>query len=273
MFNRLGILYAEESGKGITHPFFAPILNAINDEAAAHGYDTVFINRLDHCHGIDGLCLVCVNFSSPEIKALISGDLPCVTIDHIFKGAPSVLSDNETGVQKLVEYAIERGHRRIAFVHGHNNSTVTRARIHQFLNTMDYYKFPVPAEYLCEGRYDDVVLTQDIVARLLSLPTPPTCILLPDDIAYLGAQEAARELHLEIPADVSFAGYDGIALIQELSPQLTTIRQDCKTIGQTAARTLINLIEDPKSVRRMPLILPVEFIAGETVAVLSGAEQ
>ena len=43
--NRLGILYVEESGRGLTHPFFAPILNAVKEEAAAHGYDITFIRQ------------------------------------------------------------------------------------------------------------------------------------------------------------------------------------------------------------------------------------
>ena len=55
-------------------------------------------------------------------------------------------------VQKLVEYAASKGHRRIAFIHGHNNSVVTRTRISQFRNTMAYHGLPVPedTEYLDE---------------------------------------------------------------------------------------------------------------------------
>ena len=133
---------------------------------------------------------------------------------------------------------------------------------------MDYYRLPVSEEYVREGRYDDLALTRDIVTQLLTRPNRPTCILLPDDIAYLGAQEAARDLGMEIPADISFAGYDGVALIQKLTPKLTTIRQDTEAIGRTAARLLINLIEQPETAMRKPRIFPVEFLPGETVADL-----
>lgn len=266
----IGILYTDESGRGLTHPFFNPILNAVWDEAAAHGYDITFINRrdsyIDRCRALKGVCLVCVDFSSPAIRELVESDIPCVTVDHLFRGVPAVLSDNESGVRQLVEYAISRGHRRIAFVHGHNNSTVTRARITQFRNTMAYYNLTVPAEYLREGRYDDLVLTRNIVGELLTLPERPTCILLPDDIAYLGAQEAARKLSLSIPDDISFAGYDGIALVQKMQPQLTTILQDGDHIGRTAAKILIELIENPSTARRVPLILPVRFLEGNTIS-------
>lgn len=274
---RMGILYAEESGRGLTHPFFVPILNAIKEEAEAHGYDISFINRqaaeseggyLAHCRrqGLDGVCLVCVDFEAEAVKALVESDMPCATVDHIFKGVPAVISDNETGVQMLVEHAIKRGHRRIAFVHGHNNSVVTRTRIRQFKNTMDFYSLEVPPEYIREGEYDNIPLTRQIVGELLRLENRPTCILLPDDIAYLGAQDAARELRLSVPGDVSFAGYDGIALGQALEPRLTTIRQSSDEIGAAAARALIKLIEtSPRPRRFMPAIFPVAFVEGGTI--------
>ena len=269
---RLGILYAEESGRGLTHPFFSPILNAIWEEAAAHAYDINFISRhggeLGPCDDLDGLLMVCVNYAAPEIRELAASGVPCVTIDHIYRRVPAVLSDNETGVQKLVEYAISRGHRRIAFIHGHNNSVVTRARIQQFYNTMEYYGLPVPEGFVLEGRYDNIGLTRELTLRLLRLPQRPTCVLLPDDMSYLGAQEAARELEMDIPGDISFVGYDGVALIQKLNPRLTTIRQDTESMGRTAARLLIDLIEHPESAKHKPLVLPVEFMPGGTVAQL-----
>ena len=272
----LGLLYEEESGKGLTHPFFVLILNAFKAEAESLGYEITFIHhRPDdeqqdlptHCRarGLDGVCLVCGDFASPRIKALAVSGIPCVSVDHIFKGVPAVLSDNETGVQKLVEYAIAMGHRRIAFIHGHNNSVVTRTRISQFGNTMAYNNLLVPDAYLREGLYHDVARTRSLVLELLRLPEPPTCILLPDDMTYLGAQEAARELGLQVPEDICFAGYDGIPLTQTLTPRLTTIHQSSDSMGKVAAQRLIDLIEHPETASRKPRVFPVALVEGGTV--------
>ena len=273
---RLGILYQEESGRGLTHPFFVLILNAFKQTAEDAGCEITFINNqladsdtgyADYCRrsNLDGVCLVCVDFAAPQVKALIETGLACLTVDHLFKRVPAVLSDNETGMRKLVEYAISHGHRRIAFVHGHNNSVVTRTRIQQFKNTMAVHDLPVPPEYVRKSEYDNISLTRKIVRELLRMPERPTCILLPDDIAYLGAQDAARECGLRIPDDISFAGYDGIPITQALKPQLTTIRQDCIRMGTLAAEQLIRLVRNPKSASRLTVILPVELIEGGTV--------
>ena len=224
----------------------------------------------EHCRrgGIDGVCMVCLDFRAPQFKALAESGIPCVTIDHIYKRVPAVLSDNETGMQKLVEYAIKKGHRRIAFIHGHDNSLVTSTRVSQFHNTMAYHDLPVPPEYLKQGLYDAIGLTRKLVLELLRLPERPTCILLPDDVAYLGAQEAAWEMNLRISEDIAFGGYDGIPLTQAMSPRLTTIRQSSEDIGQTAAKRLIELIESPEAASRKPTIFPVELIEGGTIGAV-----
>ena len=273
----LGILFQEESGRGLEHPFFVLVINAFLKEAEARGYDVTLIHHplenteeslADHArrNGIDGICLACTVFSHPRIAELMADGFPCVTVDHIFRGVPAVLSDNETGMRRLVEYAISRGHRRIGFVHGHNNSLVTRTRISQFRSTMEYHHLPVPEEYLREGRYHDIEGTRKLVTELLRLPEPPTFILLPDDMSYFGAQEAARDCHLRIPQDISFAGYDGIPLAQTLVPRLTTIRQNCDRLGKVAADRLVDLVEHPETAYRKPTIYPVELVEGETVA-------
>lgn len=272
----LGILFAEESNRGLTHPFFASVLNAFKIAAEAQGYDVCFINRnigsdvmtyLEVCQyrNLDGVCIACIDYSDPQVLELVRSGIPCVTVDHLFKNIPAVLSDNETGVKRLVEYAISKGHTRIAFMHGHNNSVVTQTRIKQFCQTMRFYNLPVPDDYVCSGLYADVGTTRKLFGELLSLPERPSCILLPDDVCYFGAQEATRELGLRIPEDVSVAGYDGISLTQEIQPRLTTIRQNSDGLGKEAAARLIGMIEKPKKSLCLPAFLPVELLTGDTV--------
>ncbi len=274
--HNLGMIFMDENGKGLTHPYFAALLNAFKSAAENWGYDITFINHnatsenmtyLDHClyRNVDGVCLACLDFSTKEVSDLVGSDIPCVTVDHKFDGVPAVLSDNENGVNMLVDYATSMGHRRIAFIHGHNNSVVTSTRIAQFYSAMAFHGLPVPDGYLRSGLYNEIGMCRDIILDMLGLPNRPTCILLPNDLCYFGAQEAARSLGLRIPEDVSFAGYDGIELTQALRPQLTTIQQDSAGMGRAAARRLIEMIESPNDYSRKPTFFPVDLIKGGTV--------
>ena len=97
------------------------------------------------------------------------------------------------------------------------------------------------------------------------LNTPPTCILYPDDFACLGGLNAISELGLRVPDDVSVVGYDGIRISRHLSPKLTTLKQDTKSIGTKAGEKLISLIEHPKSTIIEQIVIKGEVYEGGSV--------
>ena len=274
--HNLGVLFVDEGYSGLTHPFFATVLNAFKEEAESRGYDITFINHhmggesatyLEHCRyrHVDGVCLACVDFYSPEVRELLDSEIPCVTVDHRTDRHPCVLSDNLSGVIQLVDYAASMGHTRIAFISGQRNSEVTEDRIRQFAATMKKKGLPIPEGFLVEGRYGEADVVRDMVSALLERPDRPSCILLPDDSTYFAAQEAIREHDLRIPADISVAGYDGIGLTHSLRPQLTTIRQHGEEMGKVAATLLTDRLEHPGQTAFEPVTIPVTLVKGGTI--------
>ena len=274
--HNLGVLFVDENYSGLTHPFFASMLNAFKAEVEKHGYDITFINHsmagesatyLEHCRyrHVDGVCLACVDFYSDEVKELLGSDIPCVTIDHPTDRHPCVLSDNLSGVKQLVDFAVSMGHMRIAFISGQRNSEVTEERIRQFKKAMKEHGLRIPEGYLVEGRYGEPELVRSMVSALLQRTDRPSCILLPDDATYFAAQEAIREHDLRIPADISVAGYDGIGLTQSLRPQLTTIKQNAVGMGREAALRLIDRLEHPEDYKMEHVTIPVTLIKGGTM--------
>ncbi|MBR1820191.1 MAG: LacI family DNA-binding transcriptional regulator [Clostridia bacterium] len=272
----LGVLFVDENISGLTHPFFAAVLNAFKAEAERHGYDITFINHnigtmemtyLEHCRyrNVDGVCLACVDFRSEEIYELIKDGIPCVTIDHMFDNHPSIISDNLNGIHMLVDRAAALGHRRIAYVHGQRNSLVTENRIKGFYRAMEYHGLEIPEGYVRQGRYDDVGSIRRHIQALLDRPDRPSCILLPDDASYFGALDALYERGLRVPQDISLAGYDGIRAVQAIHPRLTTVRQDSTAMGREAALRLIDHVEHPSTAVCDPVLIPCELMEGETL--------
>ena len=101
------------------------------------------------------------------------------------------------------------------------------------------------------------------------MQNPPTCILYPDDFSCFGGINAIHERGLRIPDDVSVAGYDGIRIARHYRPQLTTIIQDTKRLGQEAAMKLIDLIENPKTTLTEQIVVTGEVFCGESVAKIN----
>ncbi len=253
----LGVLFAEKSRSGLKQDYFASILDSFKREADSMGYDITFISGnvasskmtfLEHCmyRSVDGVLLACADdYSDERVTELIESPVPLVSVDYVPKKGCAVISDNYNGMKKLVNYALDMGHTKIAYICG-DDSFVTEERLRSFRDTVRSRNIDVGERFIHRGVYHDPEKTELIVKSLLSAPMSdrPTCIFVPDDFAALGAYNAAEELGLSVPDDISIAGFDGITLSEILRPGLTTIRQDTESLGARAADKLIALIKN-----------------------------
>ena len=275
----LGVLFVDEAQSGLTHDYFANVLNSFKKVAEEKGYDITFISAgngdgkrmsyLERCRyrGFDGVVIACVDFENPEVAELVKSDIPLVTIDHSFYGRAAVISDNVTGMKELLTYVIGQGHKKIAYIHG-ADSAVTKNRLSSFFKTAEELGIAVPDEYIKEAAYRSTKEAGTVTKELLELKNPPTCILYPDDFSCFGGMNVIREKGLRIPEDVSVAGYDGLRIGRHIEPKLTTLRQDTDAIGEEAAKKLIDLIERPKTTIIEQIVIGGEVYEGKTVRKL-----
>jgi LacI family transcriptional regulator/LacI family purine nucleotide synthesis repressor len=276
----IGVLFVDDSQSGLTHDYFANVLDSFKSTAEQKSYDITFINccktrktRMSYleqsiCRHFDGVVIACVNFSDPEVEDLVRSKIPVVTIDYLFNDRSAILSDNVTGMKELVEYIYKKGHRKIAYIHG-ADSAVTRSRLSSFYKTCGELGMEVPADYICESQYRDIQVAYGRTRELLQLKEPPTCIIYPDDFACFGGINAIHEQGLKVPEDISVAGYDGIQIAMNYQPNLTTVVQDTQSMGRIAAEKLISLIENPKSTLIEQIVVEGRVFEGGTVADIS----
>ena len=273
----LGILFDDEARNGLTHDFFASVLNGFKNQAEEQGYDITFINtRKDNPHktsylkriqdrNIQGVGIICTNFEDPEVKELISSDVPVVTIDEPLDGVISVLSDNAQGIKNLVYHISGMGHTKIAYIHGNMNS-VTQVRLKNFKEACEKLGITVPDEYIRQSLFRDINKTAFETEALLRLPDPPTCIIFPDDYAAIGGINILKAYGMVVPDDISVAAYDGIDIPSRYDPQITTVKQDMDGMGRTAAEKLIQLIETPEEITDFSdVIIETKLVEGHTI--------
>ncbi len=279
----LGVLFVDEAQSGLTHEYFANVLDSFKVEAEKNGYDITFISKhtghrsmsyYEHSkyRGVDGVVIACIDFSDPDVAELIHGELPVVTIDHVFDNRTAIMSDNAKGMRDLITYVYEMGHRKIAYIHG-ADSTVTQNRVGSFYQTLGELKINVSKGYVKSGVYHDPDTTAKLTRELLELKDRPTCIIFPDDFSCIGGMNAIKEQGLRIPEDISIVGYDGIILSQMLDPKLTTLQQDTKALGRNAAVKLITLIENPKASIIERVVVEGTVIKGKSVYNLNNKMQ
>ena len=271
----IGVLFSDATGGGISHEYFSRRLESFKAEAERLGYDITFISkdlgamRMDYYEhakyrSCDGVFIASADFADPAIVRLAAGDIPVVTLDYSFDSRTSILSDNVKGMETLVRFAYENGHRRLAFIHGEMTS-VTQKRLASFRKTCASLGISVPPEYLKQGVYHDPRASGLATRALLELPERPTCIFYPDDLSFLGGMSELEKHGISIPNDMSVVGYDGIPLSQVLRPRLSTYRQGAERIGIEAARNLIDEIEHPDTWLAQQVTVEGELLPGDTV--------
>lgn len=249
-----GVLFEDASNKGLTHSFFSHILNGFKHRAEELGYDILFISDglggrelsyAEHARyrSCDGVVIASVDYTQPAVTDLINSGIPVVTIDRVFDNCGSVVSDNIKGVEDLVHYVYEKGHRKIAFIHGEMTS-VTKNRLASFYRSCRDLGIDIPADYILPSVYTDPSRAGELTRQLLALPDPPTCIFYPDDISYIGGMNQIEKMGLSIPENISAVGYDGLDISQMLRPKLTTLKQDAPLMGIRAAEELVRTVEE-----------------------------
>jgi len=158
-------------------------------------------------------------------------------------GAPSVGATNWAGGVTAARHLVELGHQRIAMLAGPDDSLVARARLSGYRDALDAAKLPVDEELIVPGTFDyESGLVQAL--HVLALPQRPTAIFAASDRQAMGVIEAARQLSLRVPQDVSVVGFDDLAAAAMTAPPLTTIRQPLNDMGAIALAMALTLIEN-----------------------------
>ena len=176
-------------------------------------------------------------------------DIPCVlaTSDASglnFANLSSVTTDDRQAARSAIDTLIDCGHRNIAVIGGDLvNSNVSRLRYegcmvsfreHGILFEPDRDYQSVRFSY--EGGY--------LATRaLLENHRDYTAIFAVSDVMTIGAIRALWEAGKQVPEDISIIGLDGLGLGRYLIPQLSTVRQDFKTIALRSIQILLDCME------------------------------
>ncbi|MGN0602308.1 MAG: LacI family DNA-binding transcriptional regulator [Oscillospiraceae bacterium] len=275
----IGLMFVEEPGKGFAQEFFAKIISNFKTACEKAGYDITFINKgfgkqkmssYEHCkyRNVDGILLTSGDFTDPDVYEIINGDIPSVTIDHIFDNSTAIMSSNEIGVEKLVDFVYKKGHRKIAYISG-SKAAVTERRLLGFYKACKVRGIEINPDWMLQGDYHNPVLTYDLTKNLISQKDKPTCIFMSDDYSAIGGFNALRDMGFSVPDDISLVGFDGISYSQLMRPKLTTYLQDTETIGKTAAQRLISLIEEPEKTFSEVITIDGWLLEGESVRDLN----
>jgi LacI family transcriptional regulator len=168
-------------------------------------------------------------------------DAPIIAVDpHLVNpNYPSVQGTNYKGAVEAVEHLLSLGHTRIAFICGRPEIGSAIKRLNGYKDSLTQAGVEISEDLIIPGDFS-TESGYSAARKLLSYEDPPTAIFASNDQTALGVFQAAEELGVGIPDDLSLVGFDNISEARSLG--LTTIDQKLPDMGYTAVQMLFKLI-------------------------------
>ncbi len=174
----------------------------------------------------DALILMgCMNVTF--LHMLRTQKIPCLQLypNCIEKSAVSYLIDNHAAMQQIVDHLLQLGHRRIALLHGQGcggwEMLDQQERIDSYYDALRAQNLPISGHLVRFGGFSRES-GYEAAYELLRSHSRPTAII-GNDYNAPGIYQAAKELGLKIPEDLSVVGFDGLPQCQLMHPTLTTL--------------------------------------------------
>jgi LacI family transcriptional regulator len=240
----------------LSNDFFMSIAKGAEDEFRKHGYNIIICNSNERADEekdrISLLCQKCVDGfiiipATPEgshYNQISSAGLPVVLVDRLVDHfeADAVLVDNINGSYSVVEYLINRGHRRIGFIGGDIRLTSAGERYEGYRRALSDYCIPVEEDIVRFGDYH-VDSGYRIMSELMELPSPPEYVFISNYYMHIGAVKYLLEHKGSEKASTSVAVFDDLEFSGLLGFSSVRVAQPMLEIGRRAAQLLLSRID------------------------------
>jgi LacI family transcriptional regulator len=283
--NQLALAVAD-----VGNPVYVAMMRAIDASLRATDYRLVLhsteadlgaeLDLLDTMrHGyVDGLILQSLRVGTALLAEISRLTIPTVVIGLLPDQVPvdNVRTDTRLGMRLAVEHLLSIGRRRIALVNGPIDTVPGVARWTGFCEAMAAGGLDVetaPVEQCGDFTH---VAGLEAVRRLLARTAPGAidAIACSNDLIAMGALRALAERGLRVPEDVAVIGMDDTDLAAMCNPPLSSVSTGAAERGATAARLLLERIEDPDLPPRRYTVAPRLMVRESTVgsAALAAVE-
>jgi len=166
---------------------------------------------------------------------------------------PSVGFNNTAAMHEMATEVIKLGHRQIALISAETTlNDRAYARYIGIQNAMSEAGLDPANLQFIETVYG-IEAGAEAFEKLMNSTPRPTAVFCGNDVLAVGALCCARNLGIDIPAEVSVIGFDDIELAQVSYPALTTVHVPHREMGRRAALALVNLVKKGTAIEPLEL--------------------
>ncbi|WP_045520812.1 LacI family DNA-binding transcriptional regulator [Neobacillus niacini] len=260
-------------------PYYSIVFAGISDHIMNAGYTLINIYKEElqnetqllkfvHESGIEGLILD--DKIDDSTLEYILQYMPVVSIDihYTDKNISFIDFDREAAGKMAVEHLIQQGHKKIGFLGGgigeKYENLEGEKRFIGYQKTMSEAGLIILPEWVANTKWS-MEVSYECMSRLLKdcAHNLPTAMFCASDMMALAAMRAVVENKLRIPEDIAFVGLDNLEMSKYSSPPLTTIDIPKYEIGELAAKTIIDRVEE-KTKLDVKIFVPFQLVMRES---------
>ncbi|MDX9691646.1 MAG: LacI family DNA-binding transcriptional regulator [Acholeplasmataceae bacterium] len=272
----VGVVFTEEADVGLEHSFFSSILQHFKKYLEHEGYELSFIVKklgqhemsyLEWCYNkqVDGVYIVVGNYDDQGLIDLIHSDIPCVSTDMELAGLTSIIGNNEEGIKQILDFIRNKLMKtKVSMIAGPQSSKAFIDRLNVFKEYAKTYNISYEDKHIVIAESFGFTSGYQACEQLIRKNHLNDVLIVGSDDLALGALKALKDHAIDVPQHVQVIGYDDIHYAKHFSPPLTTIRQDRKILGETAAKSLIALMENGTNITHEVIKIPVQLVVRES---------
>ena len=251
----------------IDHPFFAKLVSCLEKEADERGYSLLLAtsqHRIEKENEIlmklkrneaDGALFV-THYAHDENDFK---NLAIVTIDrHLSKDIPIVTTDNYDATKQAVEYLIEKGCKKIAYL-GTKSNQVSEVSLREeaYKDVMKAHKMECVIVNQAVGHGEENQLVDELFAKHQGFDGVFVSGCTLGTLLY----NKVKDLKLRTPEDIQIISYDGEFALDDIH-HITTLEQPLDQMAKKCVELLIKKIDGEEA---EPLCkFNCRFIKGDT---------
>ncbi|MCS0419425.1 substrate-binding domain-containing protein [Vibrio diabolicus] len=267
-----------------TNPFFGEVVKGVERSCYQKGYSLILCNtegdneRMRQSINtllqkrVDGLILMCSSLEGERIDVFERyPDIPVVVMDWgpMLFTSDKIQDNSLRGGYLAAKYLIDCGHTEIGCITGPLIKHQAQMRYEGYKRAMNEAglefnaNWIIESDFECEGGYQAFM-------KMAQRGTLPSSIFVSNDMMAMGVINAANELNIKVPEQISIIGYDDIHIAKFMSPSLTTIHQPKYRLGQAAVETLVRKLDD-KSTEAQVVQLEPTLVERKSVTILKSS--
>ncbi len=264
----------------LMNPVFPPIIRGIQSVLDQYGY-TAFLayseNNEGTAHteverlisrGVDGIIYAAAFRKDSVVELCRSQGVPLVLVNRVVDegDVDTVKVDDSLGIRMAVDHLLELGHRKIGFIAGPKNISVSFIRLRAFTRTMAEHDLEVEPHRIVEAHALSEDAGEQAMSVFLGQNHDATAIIASNDLIALGCFTALSQFGYSCPKRLSIVGFNNMPYLGWFATPLTTVSIPHFQMGERSAELLLKRIKSKNLDYHEEVLLKPKLIIRQSTA-------